>query len=64
VLREYAKAMMPRLNALRSNASLPEVSDPIAHMLRPDRLLALTGAPLEYPRVDTPAHVRFVGAQL
>jgi hypothetical protein len=56
--------MMPRLNALRVNAGLPEVSDPIAHMHRPDRLLALTGAPLEYARVDTPEHVRFVGAQL
>ena len=33
-------------------------------MLAPDRLLVLTGEPLEYPRPDTPAHVRFVGAQL
>jgi UDP:flavonoid glycosyltransferase YjiC (YdhE family) len=55
--------MMPRLNALRIEAGLPEVSDPIAQLRRPDRLLALTGAPLEYPRVDTPEHVRFVGAQ-
>jgi MGT family glycosyltransferase len=64
VVREYRKAMMPRLNALRVNAGLAPVSDPIAHMYRPDRLLALTGAPLEYARVDTPPHVRFVGAQL
>jgi MGT family glycosyltransferase len=63
VRREYAKAMMPRLNALRVEAGLPPVSDPIAQLRRPDRLLALTGAPLEYPRVDTPEHVRFVGAQ-
>ena len=64
MLREYAKAMMPRLNALRVDAGLAPVRDPIANLYRPDRLLALTGAPLEYPRVDTPAHVRFVGAQL
>ena len=64
VLREYTKAMLPRLNALRADAGLAPVPDPIANLYRPDRLLATTGAPLEYPRVDTPAHVRFVGAQL
>jgi len=64
VLREYAGAMMPRLNELREAAGLAPVADPIAHMFAPDRLLVLTGEPLEYPRVDTPAHVRFVGAQL
>jgi MGT family glycosyltransferase len=64
VLREYAKAMMPRLNALRAGAGLAPVAGPIEHLSRPDRLLTLTGDPLEYPRVDTPAHVRFVGAQI
>jgi MGT family glycosyltransferase len=64
VLREYTKAMLPSLNALRANAGLEPVADPIANLYRPDRILALTGAPLEYARVDTPAHVRFVGAQL
>jgi MGT family glycosyltransferase len=64
VLREYAKAMLPRLNALRANAGLEPVKDPIANLYRPHRILATTGAPLEYARVDTPAHVRFVGAQL
>jgi hypothetical protein len=45
-------------------AGLEPVPDPIANLYRPQRILATTGAPLEYPRVDTPAHVRFVGAQL
>jgi MGT family glycosyltransferase len=63
VLRQYTKAMLPRLNALRAEAGLRELSSPLEQMYRPDRLLALTGAPLEYPRVDTPDHVRFVGAQ-
>jgi MGT family glycosyltransferase len=64
LLREYSKAMLPRLNALRVAAGLAPVSDPIANLYLPHRLLALTGAPLEYPRVDAPDHVRFVGAQL
>jgi MGT family glycosyltransferase len=64
VLREYARAMLPRLNALRAGAGLEPVADPIANLYRPGRILALTGAPFEYARVDTPAHVRFVGAQL
>ena len=55
--------MLPRLNALRVNAGLPEVRDSLEQLYRPHRVLALTGAPLEYVRVDTPEHVRFVGAQ-
>jgi MGT family glycosyltransferase len=64
VLREYSTAMLPRLNALRVEAGLDPVKDPIENLYRPHRILALTGEPLEYARVDTPAHVRFVGAQL
>jgi MGT family glycosyltransferase len=64
VLREYSKAMLPKLNALRGEAGLAPVADPIANLYRPHRILATTGAPLEYARVDTPDHVRFVGAQL
>jgi MGT family glycosyltransferase len=63
VVREYSKAMMPRLNALRVDAGLAPVKDPLAQMHRPNLLLALTGPPLEYPRTDLPEHVRFVGAQ-
>jgi MGT family glycosyltransferase len=64
VVRTYAKAMMPRLNALRTGAGLEPLAGPIDHMRRPDRLFVLSGEPLEYPRVDTPEHVRFVGAQI
>jgi MGT family glycosyltransferase len=64
VVRTYAKAMMPRLNALRAHAGLEPLASPLEHQLRPNRLFVLSGDPLEYPRVDTPAHVRFVGAQI
>jgi MGT family glycosyltransferase len=62
--RQYAKAMLPRLNALRASAGLPALRTPIQHVVAPDRVLVLTGDPLEYPRTDLPAHVRMVGAQL
>jgi MGT family glycosyltransferase len=55
--------MLPKLNALRRDEGLPAIASPLDHVLAPDRLLVLTGAPLEYPRTDLPAHVRFVGAQ-
>jgi MGT family glycosyltransferase len=56
--------MLPRLNALRAEAGLPPLSSPLEHVLGPDRLIVLTGEPLEYPRTDVPGNVRFVGAQL
>jgi MGT family glycosyltransferase len=62
--REYGKAMLPRLNALRTEAGLPALASPIDHVLGPDRLIVMTGEPLEYPRTDLPPNVRFVGAQL
>src|SRR3954452_7663895 len=63
LIRQYAKAMLPRLNALRADAGLPALRSPLEHVLGPDRLLVLTGQPLEYPRTDVPPNVRFVGAQ-
>ena len=39
--------MLPRLNALRADAGLPALRSPIEHILGPDRLLVLTGEPLE-----------------
>jgi len=63
IIRQYAKAMVPGLNALRRDAGLREFTSPLDHLMNPDRLLVLTGEPLEYTRVDLPAHVRFVGAQ-
>src|SRR3954452_19893912 len=63
VERMYGKAMLPGLNALRREHGLPDLASPLEHVLAPDRILVLTGAPLEYPRADVPANVRFVGAQ-
>ena len=63
VERMYARAMLPSLNGLRAGAGLPAFSSPLEHLHAPDRLIALTGDPLEYPRHDLPAHVRLVGAQ-
>jgi MGT family glycosyltransferase len=64
IVRQYAKAMLPGLNKLRAEDGLPAFTSPLQPLLAPDRLLVLTGEPLEYPRVDLPACVRFVGAQL
>jgi MGT family glycosyltransferase len=64
VIRTYGKAMLPRLNELRAQVGLAPLSSPLGHFGSTDRVLVLTGDPLEYPRVDVPANVRFVGAQL
>jgi MGT family glycosyltransferase len=64
LIRQYGAAMLPGLNRLRAAEGLPELTSPVDHMLSADRLLVLTGDPLEYPRgSDLPGHVRFVGAQ-
>lgn len=60
----YGRSMLPRLNALRAEAGLPALRSPLDHLLSADRLIILTGEPLEYPRSDLPAKVRMVGAQL
>ena len=64
LIRQYAKAMLPGLNALREQEGLPALTTPLGHMLSADRLLVMTGDPLEYPRTELPPNVRFVGAQL
>ena len=64
VERLYARSMLPRLNALRTEAGLRELSSPLEHLLSADRLIILAGEPLEYPRSDLPAKVRMAGAQL
>ena len=61
--RLYGQAMLPGLNRLRAAEGLPALSSPIDHLHTPDRLIVLSGDPLEYPRADLPPHVRFVGAQ-
>jgi MGT family glycosyltransferase len=64
VERLYARSMLPRLNALRAEAGLRELRSPLEHLLSADRLIILTGEPLEYRRSDLPAKVRMAGAQL
>jgi MGT family glycosyltransferase len=63
LIRQYAKAMLPGLNALRAQEGLPMLDSPLGHLLSADRVLVLTGDPLEYPRTDLPPSIRFVGAQ-
>jgi UDP:flavonoid glycosyltransferase YjiC (YdhE family) len=63
VERLYAKSMLPGLNALRADAGLPALKSPLEHLGAPDRLIVLSGAPLEYPRTRLPGHVRLVGGQ-
>ena len=60
----YSKAMMPGINRLRSDAGLAPRGDAIEHVIRPHRLLVLTGEPLEYPRTGLPAMFRHVGPQI
>jgi MGT family glycosyltransferase len=55
--------MLPPLNPLYVAHGLRELRSPLEHLRAADRLLVLTGEPLEYPRDDLPDGVRFVGAQ-
>ena len=64
VVKMYGRAMLPRLNELRVDAGLRMYRNVLEHTHSPDRMLVLTGDPLEYPRTDAPEHVRFVGAQI
>jgi len=63
VERLYGTALLPRLNELRGAAGLSPFASPLQLFDTPDRVLALTGEPLEYPRADLPPHVRLVGPQ-
>ena len=62
VERTYARALLPGLNDLRSGRGLEPLRSPLDLFAAPDRVLVLTGPPLEYPRTDAPANVSFVGA--
>ncbi|MFF5233463.1 nucleotide disphospho-sugar-binding domain-containing protein [Dactylosporangium sp. NPDC000521] len=64
VERVFGKNMLPGLNTLRVAEGLPVLRSPLEYYRLPDRLIVLTGAPLEYPRTDLPAHVRMVGGQV
>lgn len=63
VVRLYGRALLPGVNALRAAAGLAALASPLELFERPDRVIALTGAPLEYPRDTLPGNVRLVGAQ-
>jgi UDP:flavonoid glycosyltransferase YjiC (YdhE family) len=62
VEKAYGRALLPGLNELRVAAGLAPLASPIDLFDAPDRVLVLTGAPLEYPRSDLPPNVRFLGA--
>jgi MGT family glycosyltransferase len=64
IIRMYSKAMMPGINGLRADAGLPALDDALQHVVRPQRLIVLTGEPLEYARRELPAMIRHVGPQI
>lgn len=64
VMKAYAVAMMPGLSRLRAASGLEPVDGPLDYFDCADRVLALTGEPLEYHRKTPPASLRFTGAQL
>ncbi|CUU53878.1 glycosyltransferase, MGT family [Parafrankia irregularis] len=64
LIRQFGAAMLPPLNELRAGAGLAPLTSPLDYLLEADQVLVLTGEPLEYPRSDVPAHIRFVGAQI
>jgi MGT family glycosyltransferase len=63
VLRMFGKAMLPGLNALRTDAGLPALTSPLQPYEPPYQVIALTSEPLEYHRTDLPATVHLVGTQ-
>jgi MGT family glycosyltransferase len=64
VISMYGKAMLPGINRLRADAGLAQLDSVMEHVVRPHRLLVLTGEPLEYPRRSLPALFRHVGPQI
>ncbi|HEX5199989.1 MAG TPA: glycosyltransferase [Actinoplanes sp.] len=62
VERAFGRAMLPELNRMRGTAGLPPFRSPLDYSARPDLLITLTGAPLEYPRADLEPHVRMAGS--
>lgn len=63
VIGMYGRTLLPQLNELRAEAGLAPHDSPLRLFSAPDRVLALSGDPLEYPRSELPANVRLVGAQ-
>lgn len=63
VIRAFAKALLPGLNALRADARLEPFDSPLQPFEPPYQVIALTSEPLEYPRTDLPPTVHLVGTQ-
>jgi UDP:flavonoid glycosyltransferase YjiC (YdhE family) len=63
VERAFGRALLPGLNRLRGDSGLAPFRSPLDAYTRPDRVIALTGEPIEYPRRQLPAHIRMVGFQ-
>jgi len=61
VLASYNKAMLPSLNAVRTEMGLARLQAADEIYSRPGLLLYLTAEPFEYPRSDWPASIVMVG---
>jgi MGT family glycosyltransferase len=59
----FTKAMMPGFNELRAAAGLAPQASPLDVYDEAHAVIALTSAPLEYPRPRMPAHFHLVGTQ-
>ena len=63
VERAFGKAMLPGLNALRTDAGLAPFRSPLDQFDGRSVVIALTSEPLEYARPDLPEYVHLVGTQ-
>lgn len=55
------KEILPRINAVRRSAGVPELVDGAELFTRPPLVLYFTAEPFEYPRAQWPAGFRLVG---
>ena len=55
--RVFGKAMLPGLNALRTEVGLTPYRSPLDQFDPPGAVIALTSEPLEYPRSNLPDHI-------
>jgi MGT family glycosyltransferase len=63
-IKMYSGAMLPGLNGLRAEAGLPPLRDVLDHIRAADRMLLMSGQPIEYPRTGLPEQLRWVGPQV
>ena len=61
ILRDYDRAVVPRINAIRAERGLPPVAGAADALTRAPLTLAMTAEPFEYRRGDWPASVRQIG---